>query len=89
MLDIKDIKCFDGVTEFKDLYVYKLDKRATASINKVLGSTFKGVFRREDVYKNQLKSCDLNLDTGSMFLLKSCGEMVEVVTSEWCCFVTQ
>ena len=83
MLNLKDIKCWDGVTEFKDHYTFKIDNRAKNSFNKLLGTDFKAVYRRDCNLANQLKYSNLHFDTGSMYILKSDGTLLLVNNSEW------
>ena len=83
MLDIKDIKCFDGVTEFENYYIFRIDNRAKNSFNKLLGTDFKAVYRRDCNLASQLKYSNIEFDTGDMYILKSDGTLLVVSNSEW------
>jgi hypothetical protein len=83
MLNLKDIKCWDGVTEFKDYYTYRIDNRAKKSFNKLLGTDFKAVYRRDRNLSSQLKYSNIYFDTGGMYILKSDGTLLLVSNSEW------
>lgn len=86
MIKLNEIKCWDGITEFKDYYTFRIDNRAKNSFNKLLGTDFKAVYRRDCNLVNlvnQLKYSNIDFDTGAMYILKSDGTLLLVNNSEW------
>ena len=83
MIKLNEIECWDGITEFKDYYTYRIDNRAKKSFNKLLGTDFKAVYRRDCNLSSQLKYSNIDFDTGGMYILKSDGTLLLVSNSEW------
>lgn len=83
MIKLNEIECWSGVTEFKDYYTYRIDNRAKNSFNKLLGTDFKAVYRRDCNLANQLKYSNIDFDTGGMYILKSDDTLLLVSNSEW------
>lgn len=83
MIKLNEIKCWDGITEFKDYYTFRIDNRAKNSFNKLLGTDFKAVYRRDCNLSSQLKYSHIDFDTGDTYILKSDGTLLLVSNSEW------
>lgn len=63
---------------------YQKDVRATATLNKVLGTDFLAVYRDvDDYYDSQWKSSRITPDCETFFILRKDGELVKVSNSEW------
>lgn len=72
------------IVDERDLYAYVIDQRAKNSINKVLGTTFIAVYRKE-LYakKTQMKAEHLSFDCGEVFVVKQDMTVLCFNNSEW------
>lgn len=74
---------WDLVDEW-DLYKYKRDNRARNTINKVLGTNFKAVFRNVlEMNQCQWSAKDLHMDTGNCYIVTSDDHVLNFNNSEW------
>lgn len=72
------------IVDEQDIYKFKRDKRACNTLNKVLGTDFKAIYRRDVYYKgHQLQSSCLQLDTGETFVVKQDNSVISINVSEW------
>jgi hypothetical protein len=71
------------IVDEMDIYKFKLDKRALNTLNKVLGTDFKAVFRREYHTQRPWSAKELSVDTGSVFVIRSNNTVMEFHNSEW------
>lgn len=65
-------------------YVFKLDSRAKNSLNALLDTQFKGVYREADKYHQQWSSKDgLDLSGEAFYIVTSKWTVVYFTNSEW------
>ena len=65
-------------------YEYVIDKRACNSLNKVLNSDFKAVYRKgENLNENQWGFPSINMDFETVYILRDDDKVVSMQISEW------
>ena len=75
----------DSFTENGEYYV--VDYRATNTLNKVMGTNFKGVYRKEDCYKKQWSSPNINCGGETFYVVREDDGVFKMSNSEWCSIV--
>lgn len=79
-----DIKDFTDVLEFTDgYYKFKKDNRARATLNKVLETNYKAVYRQETCYKDQWNAGNIDFSGETFYVLTERGRLIEFKNSEW------
>lgn len=91
MENLKDVSDWGNTVEFKDQYgeVYKKDNRARETLNKVLDTEFKAVFRSENRYKNQWKYPDIDWCGETIYIITHKNKLVSMQNSEWAFFTVE
>lgn len=65
-------------------YEYKIDKRACNTINKMLNTKFKAVYRRGNSLNNRQWSFpEISMDFENVFILRDDNRVVSMRVSEW------
>ena len=62
---------------------YRKDVRACNSINKTLGTNFRGVYRELNDYSKQLKANNVDFDTGLTYIITHDYRVLCFNNSEW------
>lgn len=63
---------------------YSIDKRACNTLNKVLNTKFKAVYREESKLKsNQWSFPNINMDFETIYILREDDKLVSMQVSEW------
>lgn len=78
----------DETWEFKTEYgdIYKRDNRARESLNKLLETEYKAVFRHERNYKKQWNKKDTDWSSEDFFVLTKTDRVIKFSNSEWAYF---
>ena len=74
------------VNKFTDRYnnEYFIDKRACNTLNKVLNTKFKSVYRQEGSFKGgQWSFPKINMDFETVYVLRDDDKVVSMQVSEW------
>lgn len=72
------------IVDEMDIYKYKLDNRAMNTLNKVLGTSFKAVYRKDrEIDLHQWQALRLNIDPGNTFVVRSDNTVFAMQNSEW------
>lgn len=77
----------DSFTKNGEYYV--VDYRATNTLNKVMGTNFKGVYRKEGCYNNQWSSPNINCGGETFCVVREDGKVFKISNSEWCSIVLE
>ena len=65
-------------------YEYKIDKRACNTINKILNTKFKAVYRRGNSLNNRQWSFpEINMDFEDIIILRDDNKVISMRVSEW------
>lgn len=65
-------------------YEYIVDKRACNSLNKVLNTNFKAVYRKGDnLNENQWSFPSISMDFETVYILRDDDKVVSMQVSEW------
>lgn len=89
-LSVNKLKTLDWdiIDKFVDKHngLYKKDKRGLNTLNKLMDTNFKHLFR-EELFKvhnhTQLKGPDINLDNQHIILVTSKNKLITLWNSEW------
>lgn len=80
ILDGKPVSSFTGEYGYK----YVIDKRACNSLNKVLNTNFKAVYRKGDnLNENQWSFPNISMDFETVYILRDDDKVVSMAVSEW------
>lgn len=75
----------EPVMEFKDSGVsYVRDMRAKNTLNKVMGTDFKAVYREKSCYDSQWSSKTISCDGERFYVLRKDNKVFWMYNSEWC-----
>jgi hypothetical protein len=87
MKNIKEIKDFTDVVEFTDGYdIYKKDNRARTTINKMLETNYRAVYRKSIKYKDQWKFGDIDWSGEHFYVVTEKNRVIKFTNSEWAWF---
>lgn len=67
-----------------EYYTYVRDSRATNTLNKVMGTNFKCVYREESCYRQQWCSPSINCGGETFYVVREDGKVFKMSNSEWC-----
>lgn len=72
------------IVDEADIYKYKRDQRACNTLNKVLDTNYKAVYRRDTIYtREQWNAKHLSIETGDVLVVKQDNSVITLRNSEW------